>query len=382
MAPTRRTPNTGNSAESLDENPTDNTIEVAPEPNLTDIARTLHALMEQVTSLSNRVTVMEERTAADPFSSARSTSDSSSEDPDPAPAKRDPKVASPEMFSGNVADFQNFLAQCTLVLTVSPNTYSTDEQRVLFVISHLKGEPLTWARDIVLESKHPLRNDYSAFKLALSNIYGDRAYKANAEDKLQRLAQTGSAAVYAQRFQALAAPLDLNDNAKCIMFYGGLKPEIKRAIITSGRAAPLHALIDQAINYDQLLFQQAREERLATPSKRELPTAATTFATPPMAATPTSSNTVLPRPVGEGSQWRPPLTDAEKEFRRLHNLCAYCGKPGHGADTCGLVQRKNAFQTNAAAVTNLNFPPLLYPVPSRPGTTAPSENGVSQPPRT
>ena len=110
---------------------------------------------------------------------------SSSENPVPVIDSRfDPKVTSPKLFSGKVSEFQNFIAQCMLHFTLCTHTYVTDEQKVLFVISNLEGEPLTWAHDIVLDANHPLRRDYSAFKTAFTNIYNDRAYKADAEDKL------------------------------------------------------------------------------------------------------------------------------------------------------------------------------------------------------
>jgi hypothetical protein len=62
---------------------------------------------------------------------------------------RDPKIVPPELFSGKISEFKNFMVQCTLIFSVCPNTYCTDERRVLCVISRLKDEPLTWANEIV-----------------------------------------------------------------------------------------------------------------------------------------------------------------------------------------------------------------------------------------
>src|SRR5436190_21105114 len=90
--------------------------------------------------------------------------------------KKDPKIALPDMFTGKVAEFQNFIAQCTLSLTLCPITYPEDEDRVLFVILCLRGTPLTWVRDIIFDRKHPLRKNYTAFEAAHTNLYGDHAY--------------------------------------------------------------------------------------------------------------------------------------------------------------------------------------------------------------
>ena len=85
------------------------------------------------------------------------------------PARRDPKIAAPETFDGKPAKFANFMAQCTLHITLCTSTYRTDEQRVLFVISYLRDEPLTWAREIVNNPNHQLRHNYDAFREALTN---------------------------------------------------------------------------------------------------------------------------------------------------------------------------------------------------------------------
>ena len=100
-----------------------------------------------------------------------------------------------------------------------------------------------------------------AFVLEFTNVYGDRAYVMEAEDKIQRLTQTKSASQYAQTFQSLASALDLNDQSKCMMFYNGLKPGVKTAIVIAGRQSPLHRLIDQAITLDQQFYQQSRQEK-------------------------------------------------------------------------------------------------------------------------
>src|SRR5208282_1275800 len=82
---------------------------------------------------------------------------------------RDPKVEPPPEFSGKIAEFPNFMAACSLVFTLCPNTYSSRERKVLFVISRLRGMAMSWARTIAENPAHPHRKDYPAFKTALSN---------------------------------------------------------------------------------------------------------------------------------------------------------------------------------------------------------------------
>ena len=99
----------------------------------------------------------------------------------------DPTITPPETFDGKPAKFATFMAQCTLHITLCTNTFRTDEQRVLFVASYLRNEPLTWALEIVNDPNHTLRHNYVAFKDALTRIYGNQVYKLQAEEKILRL---------------------------------------------------------------------------------------------------------------------------------------------------------------------------------------------------
>ena len=235
----------------------------------------IRALRERIRELENDRSMTPPARSSSPALSIRSDESESSvssdesdssvnSDESESPVKtrtRDPKVTPPDLFYGKISEFQNFVTQCTLILTMCPNTYNTNKKRVFFVISNLRGTPLSWARKIITNKKHRLRKNYKAFMAALTNIYGDRAYELECEDKLNNLVQTGSAASYAQTFQSLAIPLGIDDKAQCIMFYGGLNLEVKKAITIAGRAKKIQPLIDQAIHLDQMLYQQTRRQK-------------------------------------------------------------------------------------------------------------------------
>jgi hypothetical protein len=285
-------------------------------------------------------------------------------------------MAPPEPFSGKISEFKNFMVQCTLIFSVCPNTYCTDERRVLFVISRLKDEPLTWANEIAIDPAHPLRHNYERFKQQLTNIYGDRAFKAKSEDQLLSLRQTGSAALYAQKFQSYAAPLNINDEAKCLMFFGGLKSDIQKACTMAGRASPFYALVDQAITFDQLSYQHSKRESGNSSSNEsggkkqrrqdEVPTKDSSSAPNPKSQPSSSGN------HNSSSRPRGSLTPAERDHRMKHNLCMYCGKPGHTVQDCNDVPKSQSPDSSSSASVS-----LFYPVP-----TSGSENWQSQPPRT
>lgn len=352
-------------------------------------------------ALSTRSDESESSVSSDDSDASVNSDSSVNSDESESPVKtraRDPKVTPPDLFYGKISEFQNFVAQCTLVLTMCPNTYNTNKKRVFFVISNLRGTPLSWARKIITNKKHRLRKNYKAFMAALTNIYGDRAYELECEDRLNNLVQTGSAASYAQTFQSLAIPLGIDNKAQCIMFYGGLNLEVKKAITIAGRAKKIQKLIDQAIHLDQMLYQQTRRQKRESqddsshPNKRRQNDRTRTNTN--TNTTSNSGSPIIPN-ASRGSisdtfssHFRPPLTEDEKERRRQNNLCIYCADPKHAVETCPQVLKKNASVSNPNAnkpsVSNFNNSsvPLLYPIPARPSSAPPrSENWRSQPPR-
>ena len=242
---------------------------------------------------------------------------------------RDPRTPDPPPFHGKAIDFRNFIASVALKFTLCPNTYVTNEHKVLYVISLLRDNAMTWARDIPINEHHPLRHNYAAFHAELSNLYEDRNLKASCEDKLSVLLQTKSAADYAVEFQTLIAPLDVNDNGQRLLFYQGLKSNVKDAISTVGRKETLKLLVDQAISIDQREFQRSKERKLEdrisnapTGLKRAAPSSANNSS-----ANNSSTN-------NSSSQPRGPLTPAEKKRRQDNDLCRYCASPDHQVLLC------------------------------------------------
>ena len=284
-------------------------------------------------------------------------------DQPPVHERKDPKVPQPPEFSGKVSEFRNFMAQCTLTFYMCPNTYVEDEQKVLFIVSRLRGPALTWARDIPEQPDHPLRHDYPAFKKALSNLYLDRNLKAACEDKLSHLRQTKSAAAYAVEFQSTVAPLGLNNDAECLFFYLGLKSEIKDDLATVGRATTLNALIDQAVGIDQRKHQRRLEEKKSNPPSSSSSSSASRDVKPKSQPNSASANLVSQSNPSNSGKPHGPLTDAEKARRKQKGLCVYCADPAHGWTNC---PRRLALAAKANALPVA--PPYSHhpPVPTGP----------------
>ena len=178
----------------------------------------------------------------------------------------EPRVSAPPEFHGKVSEYGTFISQCLLTFTLCPRTYSEPEQKVLFVIAYLRGTARSWAERILENNNHPLRKNFDAFKETLDGLYLNRNLKHQARDKLFALRQTKSASAYAVEFQQIIVPLKLNDEAKCLLFYNGLKSTIKDALALIGEEEKFKELVDQVIDIDQRQFHRLQEEKKVSAS--------------------------------------------------------------------------------------------------------------------
>jgi len=256
-----------------------------------------------------------------------------------------PKVPIPPEFSGKVYEYRNFVAQCNLSFGLCPASFPTDETRVLFIISRLRGDALTYARSIIENPNHPLRHNFNGFAAFLDNVYLDQGYEDKCAHRLHKLKQTKSAASYAVEFKSLIAPLDLNEKAKMLQYFKGLNAKLQEAIAVQGRASTFEHLVQQSIRIDQAQFHarqnsSAESNRSAPPKSSANSMESNSEKRPPRSSHPPAptSNSVSNMPYKSSpyasSLPRAPLTEAQKKHRKDNNLCMYCGDNDHDVDHC------------------------------------------------
>jgi hypothetical protein len=166
-----------------------------------------------------------------------------------------------------------------------------------------------------------------------------------------------------QKFQSYSAPLNINDKAKCLMFFGGLKSDIQKACTMAGHASPFYALVDQAITFDQLSYQHSKQESGNSSSnesggkkqrrQEEVLTKDSSSASNSKSQPSSSGN------YNSSSRPRGLLTPAERDHRMKHNLCMYYGKPGHTVQDCNDVSKSQSPDPSSSASVY-----LFYPVPT------------------
>ena len=257
------------------------------------LARAMEALEEARAEIRNQHAIITGLQRANSYTPAAET-------------RREPKVNKPNEFGGKISEYRTFMSQCLLTFSMCPSSYSDDEKKVLFIISYLSGNARDWARVILENEAHPYRNDFAAFKKALDTLYLDRNLKHQARDKLSHLKQTKSAATYSVEFQQIIAPLNLNDNAKHLLFYLGLKDTIKDALATVGEEEAFYPLVDQVIAIDQRQHQRRMEEKKSSPAKPH----ETSKPGGKKPAAQTQAN--VPKQPSSHSQPRGPLSEDEK----------------------------------------------------------------------
>ena len=96
---------------------------------------------------------------------------------------------------------------------------------------------------------------------------------------------------------------------------------------------------------DNRLFER-RFERQQMLRRQPEQTYASIVATPSQVPKPVTRDGPTPMEI-ESTQCRGPLSDAEKQRRRVHCICLYCGGPGHIAVNCPHKPRRQVYQVSA-----------------------------------
>ena len=137
--------------------------------------------------------------------------------PVPAPIIIKPlKINTPKPFDGSRGKLQAFFSQVELFFGFNAERFPTDEHKVLFASTYLRGPAFEWFNLFLTDflnnkpdkgddDKVEVTQNYSNFKNKLRQVFGDFDKEHLAERRMQSLRQTRSAANYASKFQQLAA---------------------------------------------------------------------------------------------------------------------------------------------------------------------------------
>jgi hypothetical protein len=259
----------------------------------------------------------------------------------------EPKVASPEYYSGQRNKLVTFITQVTMVLTLQSNRFPTELSKIFYAGSFLRDTAFLWFQPYVTVVPKPtFMLDFDLFCQELRKTFGDPDEQSTAERQLYALKQRGSVSAYMADFMRYAVLIHWNDQAKAAQFYRGLKDSVKDELARIGKPHSLKDLQEAAIRIDSRLFERYVEKGEHAPTTDS---SQTRFI--PRTSTYTKTQTVIKpaenlRAINPDHMTRKgKLTPAEYQRRKDNNLCLYCGKKGHSVQNCPLSTKPRTTST-------------------------------------
>ena len=254
------------------------------------------------------------------------------------------KVNTPEAFDGRSAsNLRDFLTQIRLVFDLQPSKFQNGTIKVKYTCSLLRGSAFSWVQPYLdMEDPPVWMEDFSLFAAEITKIFGDPDIVSSATRSLRKLRQTGSVAFYASEFRRYSTLLSWGEQALISQFYDGLKGQIKDELARAERSTELRTLIESAIRIDNRLHERSLERgdmsRPSIPAPRQHHRA---HAAPAATVTAAATDNIRASPASRSFSRRPfqRLTDSQKEYRRMNNLCMYCGARDHAVHECPVRPR-------------------------------------------
>ena len=295
--------------------------------NMEEQIQTLQAQLQQLTSAVQTLH-QENQSLSNQLSSVAAPTAPSQPIAPPGSTQR--HINKPPEFDGTNRHFcATFISHLKLYIHANPDLFPSEQSKVLFAASYLRGNAFAWFEPHLLVNSDPLTTDFQQFLDALLANLGDPDRHRSLTRQLQTLKQTGSASTYATSFFRLATFLKWNDEALKAQFYSGLKPQVKDALALRDKdPATTQELSELAIRLDNRIFERKSEIQPAYK--------------PPQASWsshPTPSPSTAPQPMdldANHTKKHKPLTPEERQQRRSKNLCLYCGDPHHFIQNCPL----------------------------------------------
>lgn len=300
----------------------------------------LEALIDKQNNIENENTAL--RSTIDDLRTQRESTDTSTTS---TSGRHEPKVSSPEYFSGQRNKVTTFITQVRMVIGLQPSRFPTENSKVLYAGSFLRDTAFLWFQPYVA-SDHPPAwlNDFNLFCKELRSMFGDPDEVATAERQLYNLRQRGSASAYVADFTRFAAVVNWNDEALCAQFYRGLKDPIKDELARTDKPKDLKAYKETAVRIDTRLFERHNEKDRSVKTTSFTSTRPVTTGAPVRTTFTKSTSTFGPRfrsqsPEREHlaavvSTIRGRISREEYDRRRKNNLCLYCGEKGHMVVKC------------------------------------------------
>ena len=263
--------------------------------------------------------------------SLRSCASSQATLQDFTPVPSESFLVMPDKFDGDRSALSAFLHQVDFMFQTAPRRFPTDALKVAAVAQLLRGSAALWMASLVDNPDEfaSVQHDYQDFKALLRTTFDDPTLSATATTEITLIRQgRDSVAKYTADFRALTARLpDWTDATFMALYRKGLSPEIGAQLLQFPKPHSFRELTTFALEADTRLL----EHQLLYPSMRR-PARAPNAPAPAADSDTTSLRDQAPALPRKGPQG--PLSAADREHRRQHNLCLYCASNEHFLRDC------------------------------------------------
>ncbi|XP_007951322.1 retrotransposon-like protein 1 [Orycteropus afer afer] len=168
----------------------------------------------------------------------------------------------PLPFTGDRREYREFIVLCQLILQNYPRLFSNDRLRVGYIITHLSGLALDWAK-VLLQDNSPLIGDFSGFLRAMSSVFEYRQALRMAEEAMFNIKQRNRpAAAYINEFRSLVPILGWPDEVLQAHLCQGLSEEIRHYLFRVPQPDCLESLIVLILQIEEKLAERRALLRL------------------------------------------------------------------------------------------------------------------------
>ena len=293
--------------------------------------------------------------------------------PPAAPRPEKVKVREPDTFDGSdPRKLRDFLVSCNLHFCDRPHVFASDEKKIVFVLSYLKGAAIGWFEPGLMDptnSAHWMW-DFPAFVNELESNFGPHDPVGDAEKALTELMMKDNWHIvkYNVEFWKLASKLDWNESALCARYFCGLPLRLRTEVLRNGgKPSTLGALRLKAQDADEIYWMTKEETSNETkPSPKKDHKSSNSNPNPNPNSNSHNSSSRSGNPSGSDSKFKShkekskdssnpkvgkngKLTTDEWERRLKEGLCLYCGEKGHVAQDC---PKSKATKAHAATATS------------------------------
>ncbi len=285
----------------------------------------LEQLLRRVELQDTRLNVSTRPQTAPGQTQTPTSTDSSTNTTNPLASdlKNEPKLGDPEPFHGDRKKSRNFLMQCHVKFMGQPSRFDTEEKKIMYAISWLRGTAFSWVAPFVQKNHFPF-STFKQFSEAFTNVFGDIDLVRNAERTLLNLRQgKRPVASLVSDFQRHSIDTTWSESALMSIFYNALNEDVKDELCKIERPEKLDEFYMQAIRIGNRLYERQEEKRKGNHVFIDLP--------PQIRHE--SPEGLVPMEL-DAAYVQGPISEAEKERRKKNGLCSYCGEDGHFWKAC------------------------------------------------